>query len=110
MMHTIVLPLFSGFAASCFAAHTDAPDEMPHMMPSLAASSRAVEHASSSETWMISSIMLRSALPGTKPAPMPWILCGPWCLAAEHRAAHRLERDELAVRLERLDVLGRAGE
>mmetsp|Transcript_58924 Transcript_58924/g.161619 ORF Transcript_58924/g.161619 Transcript_58924/m.161619 type:complete len:207 (+) Transcript_58924:427-1047(+) len=80
MMHTIVLPLFSGRAASCLAAHTDAPDEMPHIKPSVVASSRAVAIASSSDTCITSSIMSRSALPGTKPAPMPWILCGPWCL------------------------------
>mmetsp|Transcript_21254 Transcript_21254/g.54124 ORF Transcript_21254/g.54124 Transcript_21254/m.54124 type:complete len:207 (+) Transcript_21254:352-972(+) len=80
MMHTMVLPLFSGRAASCLAAQTDAPDEMPHMMPSVCASVFAVAMASSSDTCSTSSIMLRSALPGTKPAPMPWILCGPWCL------------------------------
>ena len=28
-------------------------------------------------TWMMSSMMLMSRLPGMKPAPMPWILCGP---------------------------------
>mmetsp|Transcript_55740 Transcript_55740/g.121382 ORF Transcript_55740/g.121382 Transcript_55740/m.121382 type:complete len:207 (-) Transcript_55740:438-1058(-) len=80
MMQTMVFPLFSGRAASALAAKTEAPDEMPHMMPSLAASSRAVAQASSSETWITSSTMERSTLPGMNPAPMPWILCGPWCL------------------------------
>mmetsp|Transcript_36416 Transcript_36416/g.96037 ORF Transcript_36416/g.96037 Transcript_36416/m.96037 type:complete len:335 (+) Transcript_36416:495-1499(+) len=83
MIQTIVLPLFSGRAASCFAAHTDAPDEIPHMSPSVVASSLAVAIASSSETCMTSSNMEISALPGMKPAPMPWILCGPWCLPPE---------------------------
>mmetsp|Transcript_6942 Transcript_6942/g.21996 ORF Transcript_6942/g.21996 Transcript_6942/m.21996 type:complete len:247 (-) Transcript_6942:327-1067(-) len=84
MMQTMFLPLFSGRAASCLAAHTDAPDEIPHMSPSRAASSRAVAIASSSETCITSSIIERSALPGTNPAPMPWILCGPWCLPPDN--------------------------
>ncbi len=28
-------------------------------------------------TWMVSFSRLQSRLPGMKPAPMPWILCGP---------------------------------
>lgn len=28
-------------------------------------------------TWMTSSMILVSSTPGTKPAPIPWILCGP---------------------------------
>ena len=31
----------------------------------------------SGSTWMVSSIREMSRLPGMKPAPMPWILCGP---------------------------------
>merc|ERR1719482_1458245 len=83
MMQTMVLPLFSGRMASSLAAKTEAPDEMPHMRPSEVASMRAVAIASSSLTWITSSNIVRSALPGMKPAPMPWILCGPMCLPPE---------------------------
>ena len=79
----MVLPLFSGRAASSLDAHTAAPAEMPHMTPSFAASSRAVAQASSSVTCITSSTRERSAFPGTKPAPMPWILWGPWCFPPE---------------------------
>ena len=46
-------------------------------MPSRRATSRAVSSASSSSTAMTSSSRSRSSTGGTKPAPMPWILCGP---------------------------------
>ena len=38
---------------------------------------REVSSASSSSTEAISSSSVRSSTGGTKPAPMPWILCGP---------------------------------
>ena len=44
------------------AHQTEAPDEMPHMRPSFCASIRAVAIASSSETWITSSIIDRSAM------------------------------------------------
>mmetsp|Transcript_8766 Transcript_8766/g.29861 ORF Transcript_8766/g.29861 Transcript_8766/m.29861 type:complete len:204 (-) Transcript_8766:418-1029(-) len=77
MMHTTVLPLFSGRLSSSMDASTAAPELMPHMRPSSAASLRAIPIASSPLTWSTSSKRLVSALSGTKPAPMPWILCGP---------------------------------
>ena len=46
-------------------------------MPSLAATLRAMAKLSALETVSIPSITPRSSTPGTKPAPMPWILCGP---------------------------------
>ena len=52
---TIVFPSFSGSRASCRAAYTAAPEEMPTNKPSFCASSRDVRMASSPSTWMISS-------------------------------------------------------
>ena len=37
----------------------------------------AMSMAASLLIWMISSMMPVSRMPGMKPAPMPWILCGP---------------------------------
>ena len=74
---TSSLPALSGRPATCRAACRAAPQEIPPAMPSARASSRAVRKASSSVTGMTSSITLRSRTSGTKPAPMPWILCGP---------------------------------
>ena len=54
-----------------------APQEMPASTPSRRAARRAVSIASSSSTAMISSTSVGSSTGGTKPAPMPWILCGP---------------------------------
>ena len=54
-----------------------APAEIPASTPSCSAASRAVSSASSSPTETISSITARSSTAGTKPAPIPWILCGP---------------------------------
>ena len=51
--------------------------EMPQVMPSSLWSRRAISIASSLETVTISSTSDRSSTSGLKPAPMPWILCGP---------------------------------
>ena len=59
------------------AACSAAPPEIPASTPSRAALRRAVSIASSSSTATISSITSRLSTSGTKPAPMPWILCGP---------------------------------
>lgn len=45
--------------------------------PSSRAICFAMPAASSLETWKTSSRRLTSRTPGTKPAPRPWILCGP---------------------------------
>ena len=59
------------------AAHSAAPPEMPASTPSRRAHSRASSRASSSSTGTISSITARFSTSGTKPGPIPWILCGP---------------------------------
>ena len=77
MMTTTSFPAFSGRRATSKAAQTAAPEEIPAKMPSSRASLRAVAPASSSFTTMISSINSVFKTGGMKPAPMPWILCGP---------------------------------
>ena len=77
MITTIRLPLNAGRAATCMAAHIAAPLLIPAMMPSWAASCRPVSNASSSSTWITSSISAVSRFFGMKPAPMPWIRCLP---------------------------------
>lgn len=52
---TMTLPAFSGRLASCAAAKTAAPEEMPTKTPSLRASARPVANASSFCTGRISS-------------------------------------------------------
>lgn len=64
-------------AASRSAANTLAPDDIPANMPSLRTRSTAVLTASSPGTVSIPPRMDVSRLPGTKFAPIPWILCGP---------------------------------
>mmetsp|Transcript_94 Transcript_94/g.285 ORF Transcript_94/g.285 Transcript_94/m.285 type:complete len:203 (-) Transcript_94:417-1025(-) len=76
-MHTTVFPLFSGFLSCSSEARTAAPLEMPTISPSSLARRRAIAIASSPGIETISSKSETSALPGMKPAPMPWILCGP---------------------------------
>ena len=70
-------PADSGRAATCSAPHTAAPHDIPASTPSRRAQRHAVSIASSSSTAMTSSISSRLSTAGTKPAPMPWILCGP---------------------------------
>mmetsp|Transcript_82105 Transcript_82105/g.166247 ORF Transcript_82105/g.166247 Transcript_82105/m.166247 type:complete len:335 (+) Transcript_82105:284-1288(+) len=77
MIATMRFPLFSGRLATCVAASTEAPLEIPQKIPSWVAILRAISMASSPEIWMTSSSRLVSAFPGMKPAPMPWILWGP---------------------------------
>ena len=74
---TIVLPLFSGRLASSIAAQRAAPDEMPTSTPSLLPKSLPVANASSLVTGITSSYTAVLRTSGTKPAPIPWILCAP---------------------------------
>src|SRR6266446_4253925 len=65
------------------AAHTLAPEEIPARIPSSLARRRAIANESSLVTWMHSVIWgrpfssFKCKFFGTKPAPVPWILCGP---------------------------------
>ena len=77
MTTTTCLPADSSRAATCSAAHSAAPQEMPASTPTRRATSRAVEIASSSETVMTSSRSSRLSTGGMKPAPIPWMRCGP---------------------------------
>ena len=70
-------PLFSFLLATWTDASTAAPLLMPQKTPSSLAIRRAMSMASSPEIWITSSKSDVSAFPGMKPAPMPWILCGP---------------------------------
>ena len=45
-----------------------------------------------------------------KPAPMPWIGCGPFGAARQHRRGVRLDGDALEAGLARLDHLAHAGD
>ena len=76
-MTTIVLPWFSGSLATRLAAHSAAPEEIPHKIPSSRAARLAQANASSSEMRSTLSTMSRFKFSGMKPAPMPWILCLP---------------------------------
>src|SRR5271170_2708184 len=106
MMITIVLPAFSGRRPTSIAAATAAPEEMPTGMPSIRATSRAVSNAVWLPTAMISSITLRSRIAGMKPAPMPWILCGP----GENGRVLRFDRDHPDARLAGLQNLANPGD
>ena len=72
---------------------------------------QAVWIASSSETGMTSSISSRLSTGGTKPAPMPWMRCGP-ALSPESTAEPlRLDGDHLQLRVDALaQVLADAGD
>ena len=74
---TTILSLFSGRSANRLAATTAAPEEIPARMPSSFIKRLHIAIVSSLLTCSTSSIILRSRLPGMKPAPIPWILCGP---------------------------------
>ena len=76
-MVTITLPRFSGRPATRTAAATLAPELMPARMPSSLARRRAQVKASSLVTVSTPLSRLVSRFLGMKPAPMPWILCGP---------------------------------
>mmetsp|Transcript_28868 Transcript_28868/g.60631 ORF Transcript_28868/g.60631 Transcript_28868/m.60631 type:complete len:206 (-) Transcript_28868:456-1073(-) len=77
MMATMRLPFISGRLPTRMAATTAAPEEMPTSTPSSLARRRAMAMASPDSTCTTSSTMAMSQLPGTNPAPMPCILCGP---------------------------------
>ena len=77
MTQTILFPAFSGRDPTLAAATTAAPEEIPQKIPSSVASRLAMAMASSLLTCTTSSIKDVSAVPGIKPPPMPWILCGP---------------------------------
>src|SRR3989442_331760 len=94
---TIIFASFSGRAATLSAAQTAAPLLMPAGMPSCRATRRAVTSASSSRTWMISSMILVFRTRGTNPAPMPWIWCGPG--AQPDRTAERSGSTAMARKL-----------
>ena len=73
MLHptvTISLPAFSGRAATCRAAHTLAPVEIPTKIPSSRANRRAQRNASSLLTVSTLSNKVVSKFAGTKPAPI----------------------------------------
>jgi hypothetical protein len=75
-MITINFPAMAGRCPTAMPAASAAPAEIPTGRPSRRAASRAVSIALSLLTVTTSSITLRSRIAGTKPAPMPWILCG----------------------------------
>ena len=83
---------------------------MPHSTPSRRAASRAVSIASSSSTAMISSSRSRSSTGGTKPAPMPWILCGPGRPPDSTGRRRGLDGDHLDVRVALLQERAGAGD
>ncbi len=78
-----------------------APRGSPHPRRSRPGAPRAgrprgrCSRASSSSTPITSSITERSRISGTKPAPIPWILCGPGGAPGEHRRGARLDREHL---------------
>ncbi len=59
------------------AAAIAAPEEMPTGRPSVSAARRAQAKAVSLPMRTTSSMSEVSSVSGMKPAPMPWILCGP---------------------------------
>ncbi len=61
----------------CPMAASVAPEEMPTRMPSSFALRRAISLAASASTWTTPSSSAMSRFFGMKPAPMPWIGCGP---------------------------------
>ncbi|MNH22045.1 hypothetical protein D3C79_818850 [compost metagenome] len=82
----MVLPCISGFSARRTAAAMAAPEEMPQRMPSSCIRRRAMALDSSSLTSSTWSTRDRSRFFGTKPAPMPWILCGLGLISSPARA------------------------
>ena len=66
-------------------------------MPSSRAARRAISLASAGSTWITPSSSWVCRLAGTKPAPMPWIGCGPGCAAGDDRRQRRLDREDLAA-------------
>ncbi len=72
-----MLPSVSGRAPTSSAAASAAPEEMPTGRPSSAAAWRAVAKAVSLPMHSTSSMHLVSRTAGIKPAPMPWMRCGP---------------------------------
>jgi hypothetical protein len=101
---------------------TFAPVEMPTRNPSSFASRRAMANASSLLTWMHSTICGFPLLSfkwrffGTKPAPVPWILCGPGLSGSpgerlrDDRRILRLNRDGLKDGFARLDDFDATGD
>src|ERR1019366_820243 len=74
---TMIFPLFSGRAAIFAAAAMFPPELIPARIPSSFANRRPYSNASSSLTSRTSSTIFKFRFPGTKPAPIPWILCRP---------------------------------
>src|SRR5690606_22748193 len=77
--HSTVTTRLPGPSSRAISAATNtlAPAEMPTRSPSSRASRLDTTSASRSSTVRRSVITERSRISGTKPAPMPWILCGP---------------------------------
>ena len=67
----------SGRFAISSPAVKAAPEDIPTGMPSVRASRRALAIAASFDTLTTPSNRLGSMLAGMKPAPMPWMMCGP---------------------------------
>ena len=78
IMTTNILPAFSGLLATSMADQTAAPEEIPTISPSSRASLLAIAIASALGQGLISSMSSLPRIDGTKPAPIPWILCGPF--------------------------------
>ena len=77
MTKTISFPALSGRLATSSAANAAAPEEIPARIPSSFARRRAYSKDWSFVTWTTSSTRAVSRFFGMKPAPIPWILCGP---------------------------------
>ena len=76
---TIIIFLFfiSFLWATSIPAAKAAPEEIPIGNPSIFAAILAVANAVSFAIWIISSMQFLFKILGIKPAPIPWILCGP---------------------------------
>ena len=74
---TILLFTFSFLLATITAALSAAPNDIPTNIPSLLANFLPSSKAASFSMAIISSYIFVLSILGTKPAPIPCILCGP---------------------------------
>ena len=109
-MATIIFPAFSALRATCSAAHTAAPAEMPVSSPSSRAMRRAVASASSLVTRTISSHSVRFEDRRDEADAQPLHHVRPLGVAGEHRRRIGLDRDAAEFRLARLEHVADAGE
>ena len=79
-------------------------------MPSSRAARRAISLASSGSTWITPSSTLVSMIAGMKPAPIPWIGCGPGSPPERTGRKRRLDRENLEIRPFLLQHLGAGGD